>query len=196
MGRAEEALAYLKDREEIFREDTEILLLKKQQATLLVDLKRYEEAVPLWRQMYDLYGDRQAGMALAAQALTEQDAQTLLTIAEEMTATETYDDSHYMCLYYKVLALRQLGREEETRQALLQASEQLDELDDDPRGMKFRSLRATIRTELGRYEDALADLDSLIALVRREGDAAQVEHTLAQLEELKESVQTRMSSFD
>ena len=196
VGRAEEALAYLKDREEIFREDTEILLLKKQQATLLVDLKRYEEAVPLWRQMYDLYGDRQAGMALAAQALTEQDAQTLLAIAEEMTATETYDDSHYMCLYYKVLALRQLGREEETRQALLQASEQLDELGDDPRGMKFRSLRATIRTELGRYEDALADLDSLIALVRREGDAAQVEHTLAQLEELKESVQTRMNSFD
>lgn len=196
VGRAEEALAYLEERKEVFREDTEIVLLKKQQASLLVDLKRYGEAVPLWRQLYDLYGDRQAGMALAAQALSENDPETLLTVAEEMTATETYDDSHYMCLYYKVMALRQLGREEEMHQALLRASEQLDALGDDPRGIKFRTLRSTIRTELGRYEDALADLDSLIALIRREGSADQAEHTLAQLEALKENVQSRMNSFD
>lgn len=196
VGRTEEALSYLDSRKEIFREDTELVLLKKQKASLLVDAKRYGEAVPLWRELYELYGDRQAGMALAAQALSENDMQTLLSIAEEMTATQTDDDSHYMCLYYKVLALRQLGDQEGMRDALRQAAEQFDALGDTPKGVKFRTLRATIYMEVGRYEEALHDLDSLIALVRQNADSAQRAHTLEELEGLKSEVRTRMNSFE
>lgn len=195
VGRAEEALAYLKDRESVFREDTDRVLFKKQQASLLVDLKRYEEAVPLWQELYDLYGDRQAGMALAAQALGEQNGQTLLAIAEAMTATETYDDSHYMCLYYRVLARQMLGDEEGKRAALMEAARQLDELGDEPRGMKFRTLRATVRAELGRYEEAIADLDALTALVKKTDVSQQSKESLAQIEEMRRSIEGRMNSF-
>lgn len=195
-GKTEEALAYLDERKNIFREDTDLVLLKKQQASLLVDLKRYDEAEPLWQELYDLYGDRQAGMALAAQALGRKDAKTLLKIAREMLDTQTYDDNHYMCLYYKVIALRELGDEEGAGEALRQAAQQLDELGEDPTGMRFRSMRANIRMELGRYEEALADVESLIALAKKEPDAAKAEALLGQMDELKKVIQARMNSFN
>lgn len=195
-GRAQEALDYLKERESLFREDTDIVLLKKQQASLLVDLERYDEAEPLWQQLYELYGDRQAGMALAAQALGRKDAQGLLKIAQEMLDAQTFDDSHYMCLYYKLLALRQLGDQEAVKEALQQAAEQLDELGDDLTGMRFRSLRANVRMELGRYEEALADVESLIALSGKETDPARAQEMRAQMEQLKETIQKHMNSFE
>lgn len=195
VGRTEEALAYLKEREEIFREDTDLVLLKKQMASLLVELKRYDDAEPLWQELYDLYGDRQAGMALTAQALGRKDAQTLLKIAQEMLDAQTYDDNHYMCLYYKVIALSQLGDQEGAKEALHQAAQQLDELGDDHTGIKFRSLRANIRMELGRYEDALADVDTLIALAKKEPNANRADEMLRQMDELKQTIQNRMNTF-
>lgn len=195
-GHAEEALDYLKDREDIFQEDADRVLFKKQQASLLADLKRYDEAEPLWRQLYDLYGDRQAGMALAAQALGRKDAEALLNIAVEMLDAQTYDDCHYMCLYYRVIALRQLGNEGGAKEALRQASEQLDELGDDPVGVKFRSMRASIRAELGHYQDALADVDFLITQMQKEMDSAKAAALLEQLETTRKDILTRMDSFD
>lgn len=195
VGRAEEALSYLKEHEDIFKEDTDLVLLKKQQASLLVDLKRYDEAEPLWQQLYDLYGDRQAGMALTAQALGRQDAKTLLKIAQEMLDAQTYDDNHYICLYYKVIALSQLGDQEGAKEALYQAAQQLDELGNDHTGIKFRSLRANIRMELGRYEDALADVDTLVALAKKEPNATRAGEMLKQMDELKQIIQSRMNTF-
>lgn len=193
--RAEEALAYLEEREPLFHEDTDIVLLKKQRASLLVDLRRYEEAVPLWQELYDLYGDRQAGMALAAEAMSKDDMETLVRIADEMTAYSVEDDSHYMCLYYKVIALRRLGDKEGAEAALKEAVRQLDELGDDRKGYQLRSLRATLRMELGRYEDALTDTESLIALAKKNPDAARSKEMLAQMEELKQTIQSRMNTF-
>lgn len=194
-GRTEEALAYLKEREGLFREDADRVLLEKQQASLLVDLKRYDEAEPLWQALYDLYGDRQAGMALAAQALGRGDAQTLLQIAREMLDAQTYDESHYFCLYYRIVALRRLGDEEGAKEALEQAARELDELGDDATGMKLRPMRADIRMELGRYEDALADVESVIALAKREPDAAKAEAVLGRMEEMQQTIRQRMDSF-
>lgn len=195
-GRAQEALDYLKEREPLFRQDTDIVLLKKQQASLLVDLKRYDEAEPLWQQLYELYGDRQAGMALAAQALGRQDAQDLLKIAQEMVDTQTFDDCHYMCLFYKLTALRQLGDEAGAKAALQQLDKQLDELGNDATGVRFRSMRASVRMELGRYEEALADVNSLIALTDKNPNETKAKELRDQFEQLRQDILKHMNSFE
>lgn len=194
-GHAEEALTYLKEHAEAFREHTDAILLLKQKASLLIDLKRTEEAAPIWQQLYDLYGDRQAGMALAAEAMGKDDMETLARIADEMTAPGVEDDSHYMCLYYKVLALRRMGDEAGAKEALQAAAEQFDQLGDDRKGAQFRSLRATIRADLGRYEEALADVDSLIQLLEKSEDE-KVAASVKQLNEMKDSIRERMNSFE
>ena len=194
-GHAEEALTYLKEHAEAFREPSDAILLLKQKASLLVDLKRMEEAVPIWQQLYDLYGDRQAGMALAAEAMGKDDMETLARIADEMTEPGVEDDSHYMCLYYKVLALRRMGDEAGAKEALQTAAEQFDQLGDDRKGVQFRSLRATIRADLGRYEEALADVDSLIQLLEKSEDE-KAAASVKQLNEMKDSIRERMNSFE
>lgn len=194
-GHAEEALTYLKEHAEAFREPSDAILLLKQKASLLVDLKRMEEAVPIWQQLYDLYGDRQAGMALAAEAMGKDDMETLARIADEMTEPGVEDDSHYMCLYYKVLALRRMGDEAGAKEALQAAAEQFDQLGDDRKGVQFRSLRATIRADLGRYEEALADVDSLIQLLEKSEDE-KAAASVKQLNEMKDSIRERMNSFE
>ena len=195
-GRAEDAVAYLQTHMAAFREPSDLLLLKKQSAVLLVQLKRPEAAVPLWQELYDLYGDRQAGMALAADAIGRGDMETLYRIAEEMTAAEVGDDSHYMCLFYKAIAQKHLGNQEEERAALLAAAEQFDQLGDDRQGIQFRSVRATIRAELGRYEDALSDVTDLIDLARRSTeDAEKVEAMIKDLSEMKADIEQRMNTF-
>ena len=194
-GHAEEALTYLKEHAEAFREPSDAILLLKQKASLLVDLKHMEEAVPIWQQLYDLYGDRQAGMALAAEAMGKDDMETLARIADEMTEPGVEDDSHYMCLYYKVLALRRMGDEAGAKEALQTAAEQFDQLGDDRKGVQFRSLRATIRADLGRYEEALADVDSLIQLLEKSEDE-KAAASVKQLNEMKDSIRERMNSFE
>lgn len=194
-GHAEEALTYLKEHAEAFREPSDAILLLKQKASLLVDLKRMEEAVPIWQQLYDLYGDRQAGMALAAEAMGKDDMETLARIADEMTEPGVEDDGHYMCLYYKVLALRRMGDEAGAKEALQAAAEQFDQLGDDRKGVQFRSLRATIRADLGRYEEALADVDSLIQLLEKSEDE-KAAASVKQLNEMKDSIRERMNSFE
>lgn len=196
VGHAEEALTYLKEHAEVFREPTDVILLLKQQASLLVDMNRMEEAVPIWQRLYDLYGDRQAGMALAAEAMSKDDMETLARIADEMTAPEVEDDSHYMCLYYKVMALRRMGDEAGAKEALKAAAEQFDQLGDDRKGVQFRSLRATIRMEQGRYEEALADVESLIALLDKSAENERSASVRKNLAEMKESILNRMNSFE
>lgn len=195
-GHAEEALAYLKKRADVFREPADAILLLKQQASLLVDLNRTEEAVPTWQRLYDLYGDRQAGMALAAEAMSKNDMETLARIADEMIAPGVEDNSHYMCLYYKVMALRRMGDEAGAKEALKAAAEQFDQLGDDRKGVQFRSLRATIRMEQGRYEEALADVESLIVLLNKSAEDERTASVLKNLTGMKESIQNRMNSFE
>ena len=196
-GKTEGALELLEAHQDDFRSETELLLFKKQKAQLLVDLKRYAEALPLWQELYDLFGDRQSGMALAAQALSEGDMETLYRIADEMISSETYDESHYMCLYYKAVALRQLGDEAAAREAFSQAGAQLDQLDgEQAKDPRLCGLRISVRMELGRYEDMLADIESLSARIRESGDTPEnIEKALRNLEEVKKAAQERAASF-
>ena len=195
-GRAEQALELLEEHKDAFRTELEAQLYKKQKAHLLVDLERYDEALPLWRELYDLYGDRQSGLALAADALARQDMEALYQIACEMIAPQVEDDSHYLCLYYKGLALKQLGDESSAREAFVQASAQFDELEEGRISTQLRGLRATIRTELGRYEDALADLDGLEQIIRKaDGSPEETQRALAGLDELRQLTRRRMNSF-
>ena len=195
-GRAQEALSYLNEHAGAFREEADAVLLLKQQASLLVELERAEEAEPIWQKLYELYGDRQAGMALAAGALAGGDMEALGRIAGEMTAAGVEDDSHYMCLYYKALALRRQGDEAGAAEALRAAAEQFDLLERGAKSMRLRSLRAMIRLELGRYEEALADVDFLLALAHESGGGEKIAATAKKLEELGEIIRSRMNSFE
>lgn len=195
-GQAEKALDLLEEHKDAFRTELEEQLFKKQKAHLLVDLERYDEALPLWHELYDLFGDRQSGLALAADALARQDMEALYRIACEMIEPQVEDDSHYLCLYYKALALKQLGDEAAAREAFVQASTQFDELEEGRVSTQLRSLRATIRMELGRYEDALADLDGLEETIRQAGGSPEdTQRALEGLEELRRQARQRMDSF-
>lgn len=195
-GKTDEALELLEKHKDVFRSDEEQQLYNKQKAQLLVELTRYEEAVPLWKELYDLFGDRQSGLALTADALSRNDMESLYRIADEMSATETYDDAHYMCLYYKGLALQQLGDEAAAREAYARALQQFNEMETGRMSLQLRSLRATIRMELGHYDEALADLDDLIVIARESGsDPEKINRSVKELEELKEIIKKRMSSF-
>ena len=195
-GQAEKALDLLEEHKDAFRTELEEQLYKKQKAHLLVDLERYDEALPLWHELYDLFGDRQSGLALAADALARQDMEALYRIACEMIEPQVEDDSHYLCLYYKALALKQLGDEAAAREAFVQASTQFDELEEGRVSTQLRSLRATIRMELGRYEDALADLDGLEETIRQAGGSPEdTQRALEGLEELRRQTRQRMDSF-
>ena len=195
-GRTEKALELLEERRDVFATELEAQLYKKQKAHLLVDLGRYDEALPLWRELYDRFGDRQSDLALAADALAREDMAALYQIACEMIEPQVNDDSHYLCLYYRALALKQLGDEAAAREAFAQASAQFDELEEGRAGTQLRGLRATIRMELGRYEDALRDLDGLERTIRDAGGTPEeTRRALAGLEELRQLTRERMNSF-
>ncbi len=195
-GKSEQALAMLDQRADVFAEQPEQGLYLKQKAQLLVDLGRYEEARPFWQTLYDLCGDRQSGMALAGAALAEGDMETLYRIAEEMIEPQVEDEAHYLCLYYRAIALRQMGDGDAAREAFTQTSVQLDALPDEGLAAdRLRTLRATVRMELGRYDDALADLAALKQKVRATGDTPQAARALQSLQELEQTIQTRRNSF-
>ncbi len=195
-GQDEKALDFLTAREEVFRDELMAELYKKERARLLVRLGRTAEAEPMWADLYALYGDREAGLALAASALGRGDMKELYRLADEISGTRTGDRTHYLCLYYKALALKQMGEETASRQALLAALEEFNRLGDDRIGVELRSLRAAIRTELGQYEAAVADLDSLDALLERQEEEPQIKaEAQKNLAEFKQNILSRKESF-
>ena len=122
--------------------------------------------------------------------------ETLYRIAEEMIEPQVEDEAHYLCLYYRAIALRQMGDGDAAREAFTQTSVQLDALPDEGLAAdRLRTLRATVRMELGRYDDALADLDALKQKVRSTGDTPQAARALQSLQELEQTIQTRRNSF-
>ena len=196
LGQSEKALEYLEGSEKVFEDADSGTLYWKQKAMLLTDLERYDEAAPIWQALYETNGDRQSAMALIAKAIGETDWQTAYDLAEEIIAYEWDDEFHYFCLYHRAVCLKMLGREAEAEQALRTACARYDEMADDRIGIKFRTLRATVRMELGRYEEALADLDFMEEWSKKNGDSPEtVTRFHEQVQPLRQRIEEKMTSF-
>ena len=197
LGQAEKALEYLEGSEKVFEDVNSGTLYWKQKAMLLTDLERYDEAAPIWQALYEENGDRQSAMALIAKAIGETDWQTAYDLAEEIIAYEWDDDFHYFCLYHRAVCLKMMCKEAEYKEALRSACARFDEMANDRIGIKFRTLRATIRMELGRYEDALADLDFMEEWSKKNGDSPE---TIAkfheQMQPLRKQIEGKLNSFN
>ena len=135
-------------------------------------------------------------MNLSLCMVAKGDMETLYRVSTEMVVPQVGDDAHYLCLYYKAMALKQLGDEAASREALMQASIQFDGMEEGRMSTQLRGLRATIRMELGRYEDALADLKEMEEIAKEAKDSPEnIQRALRELEKLKRLVRQRMSSF-
>lgn len=195
VGRAEEAIACLESHEELFDAPLSQELFKKQKATLLLDLKKIREAMPLWQELYDTYGDRQAGLALVTDALYTGQWETACQVADEMLSYDVEDEAHYMCLFQKAMARKYQGDEQLAREAFQAAAAQYDLLEGEKLLPKFRTLRVNIRMELGRYDDARKDLAYLKGLLEK-ADPEKTRQTMEQLAAMETIIDQKQNAFN
>lgn len=193
LGHPQEALKLLEEYESTFRNEFYRQMYNKQRAILLVQLDRASEAEPLWAGLFEKYGDRRAGLSLIAAAFAREDMEEIIHISQEMIDADTGDEAHYLCLYYKALALQQLKSDEE-QEAWQKANEAYDLLDDET-ALPILSLRATLRTQIGRYDDALTDIDRAETKLRQENASPDAENALETLAQMRADIQNRQSSF-
>lgn len=195
VGRTEEALACLEGHEELFDAPLSQELFKKQKAVLLLDLGKIREAMPLWQELYDTYGDRQAGLALVTDGLYTGEWETVCRVAEEMLSYGVEDEAHYMCLFHRAMARKYQGDEQLTREAFQAAAAEYDLLTDEKLLPKFRTLRINIRMELGRYDDARKDLEYLKHLLQK-ADPEQSRQTMEQLAAMENIINQKQNAFN
>lgn len=192
LGRPQEALDFL-EHEEAFNNEFYRQMYDKQRAVLLVLLGRAKEAEPLWAGLFKKYGDRRAGLSLIAAAFAREDMEQVLRISQDMLDEDTGDEAHYLCLYYKALALQQMKAQGE-QEAWRQANEAYDLLGGDGI-IPLLPLRATLRAQIDHYDDALADLDKAETLLLQERGSVEVEKTLQILVQMREDIHNKKTSF-
>lgn len=195
VGKAEEALTCLEAHEELFDSPLSQQLFKKQKAVLLLDLDRIPEAMPLWQDLYDLYGDRQAGLALVTDALVGGDWETVCAVADEMLSYGVEDEAHYMCLFYKAMARKYQGDRQLEKEAWQAAAAEYDLLEGPKLVPKLRTLRVNIRMELGRWEDARKDLAWLRQQLQK-ADPEQSREALEKLAGMENIINQKQNAFN
>lgn len=195
VGRTQDALSCLQSHAELFADPLSQELFKKQKAVLLLDLGQIQEAMPLWQELYDQLGDRQAGLALVTHGLYTGDWETACQVADEMLSYDVEDEAHYMCLFHKAMARKYQGDEQVAREAFQAAAAQYDLLEGEKLLPKFRTLRVNIRMELGRYDDARKDLQYLKKLLEKQ-DPEKIRKTMEQLTAMENIIDQKQNAFN
>jgi tetratricopeptide (TPR) repeat protein len=195
VGKTQDALTCLEKHEALFDSPLSQQLFKKQKAVLLLELDRIREAMPLWQELYDTYGDRQAGLALVTDALYTGQWETVCTVADEMLSYGVEDEAHYMCLFHKAMARKYQGDRQLENEAWQAAAAEYDLLEGQKLLPKLRTLRVNIRIELGRYDDARKDLTYLKERLQK-ADPEQSRDALEKLGEMENIINQKQNAFN
>jgi tetratricopeptide (TPR) repeat protein len=192
---ADQRLAALEEKWRVIREETVDLLYKKEKAFLLLDLGRKEEALPLWKEVYEKVQDRESGFALLTQMLEDRDMEGVIRISEEILLDEKRDRIRYMSFYYRTIAYQQLGSDEEHK-VLEEALKGFDELKGRPSETLFAPMKSAVYDRLGRATDALECLKlSEETLQNIELEENERSEGLETISVMRERIQNRMPSF-
>ncbi len=158
MGEGERGLALLDANHEIFTNGYYELLWKRGYALLLQRLNRMEEAIPLWKDVYEELGDRQAGMNCMMDALVRQAWEEVLSYAGGLTKQWVEDRTGYLALYFSAVAYKNQGEEAKKAEAYETLIERLTDMGENALMRQLRSVKIEAEIELGRWEDARQDL--------------------------------------
>lgn len=165
MDHSEDALEFLLEKENVFSNIFYRQMFIKEKASLLVKLGRFNEAEPLWNELYSDYGDRQAGVALISAAMQREDIENVLRLTDEILDTDIKDGIYYLCLYAKVLVLK-AQNSKFAWNTLQKAAAEFEVMDENNSGMSLCVLRAVVLSMAGRKEISAADLDSVEKTLR------------------------------
>ena len=185
----EEALRALEERQ-IFLD----AVSKKQRAVILKQMGRTEEAKAVWQELLDQYGDKRAGLSLAAEALEHGEMELVLQYADRILESPAEATVEFYALFYRALAMQSLGKEE-TGSAMEQALKGFERMEDGSMKTDMLPLKVFLRLQLGQDREALEELDRLKAELPAGENDADTAALLSRIEAMREDIVKRMDSI-